>query len=136
MGLNSLLVGSSETIVHMMGPKASAALANAFRSGSNIYGAAAMKSAAKLLRSNTITAAVSFAVLSVGDVSNIFRGRISGGQLVKNLANTASSVAGGAVGWTGGAAAGSAVGTFILPGAGTAIGGFIGGLVGALGGGS
>ena len=136
MGLNSLLVGSSETIVRMMGPKASAALVNAFRSGSNIYGAAAMKSAAKLLRSNTITAAVSFVVLSVGDVSNIFRGRISGGQLFKNLANTASSVAGGAVGWTGGAAAGSAVGTFILPGAGTAIGGFIGGLVGAFGGGA
>lgn len=136
MGLNSLLVGSSETIVRMMGPKASDALVNAFRSGSNIYGAAAMKSAAKLLRSNTITAAASFAVLSVGDVSNIFRGRISGGQLFKNLANTASSVAGGTVGWTGGAAAGSAVGTFILPGAGTAIGGFIGGLVGAFGGGA
>ena len=136
MGLNSLLVGSSETIVRMMGPKASAALVNAFRSGSNIYGATAMKSAEKLLRSNTITGAVSFVVLSVGDVSNIFRGRISGGQLFKNLANTASSVAGGAVGWTGGAAAGSAVGTFILPGAGTAIGGFIGGLVGAFGGGA
>ena len=47
-GLNSALVGSSEAIVSFMGPKASAVLVNAFRSGSNIYGAAAMKSAAKL----------------------------------------------------------------------------------------
>lgn len=44
-GLNSALVSSSETIVSIMGPKASAMLVNAFRSGSNIYGAAAMKSA-------------------------------------------------------------------------------------------
>ena len=43
-------------------------LVNAFRSGTNIYGAAAMKSAAKLLRSNVITGVVTFAVLSVGDV--------------------------------------------------------------------
>ena len=56
-GLNSALVGSSEAIVAMMGPKASAVLINAFRVGSKpIYGAAAMKAAAKLLRSNTITA--------------------------------------------------------------------------------
>ncbi|MCC8105574.1 MAG: hypothetical protein LIO99_06145 [Clostridiales bacterium] len=60
-GLNSALVGSSEAIVTMMGPKASAVLINAFRSGTKpIYGAAAMKSAAKLLRGNTITAGVSY----------------------------------------------------------------------------
>ena len=53
-GMNSLLVGSSEAIVRMIGPKASAVLVNAFRSGTNIYGAAAMKSAAKLLRGNAI----------------------------------------------------------------------------------
>ena len=79
-GLNSLLVGSSEAIVQAIGPKASAVLVNAFRSGTNIYGAAAMKSAAKLLRGNAITGIVSITVLSVGDVANIFQGRISGGQ--------------------------------------------------------
>ena len=93
-GLNSLLVGSSEAIAKAIGPKASAALVNALRSGTNIYGAAAMKSLAKLLRNNGITAAVSFAVLSVGDVANIFRGRISGKQLFKNLTNTGASIAG------------------------------------------
>ncbi len=121
-GLNSALVGSSEAIVAVMGPKASAILVNAFRHGSNIYGAAAMKSAAKLLRSNIITSGVTIVVLSSADIVNIFRGRISGKQLFKNLANTTTTVAGGAGGWLGGAAIGSA----ILPGVGTIIGGLIG----------
>ncbi len=142
-GLNSALVGSSEAIVQAIGPKASAALVNAFRSGSNIYGAAAMKSAAKLLRGNMITGTVTFAILSIGDVGNIFQGRISGAQLFKNLTNTASTVVGGGVGWTAGAAlgakAGAAIGS-VVPGAGTAIGaavgGTLGGIAGAFGGGT
>lgn len=121
-GLNSALVGSSEAFVAFMGPKASAVLINAFRSGSNIYGAAAMKSAAKLLRGNVITAGVTVVVLSTFDIANIFRGRISGKQLFKNLTSTTTTVAGGTGGWLGGAAIGSA----ILPGAGTIIGGLIG----------
>lgn len=121
-GLNSALVGSSEAIVAFMGPKASAVLINAFRSGSNIYGAAAMKSAAKLLRGNAITAGVTVIVLSSFDVANIFRGRISGKQLFKNLTNTATTVASGTGGWLAGAAVGSA----ILPGVGTVLGGLIG----------
>ena len=128
-GLNSALVGSSEAIVSLMGPKASAILVNAFRSGSNIYGAAAMKSAAKLLRGNVVTSGVTVVVLSSFDIANIFRGRISGKQLFKNLANTTSTVAGGTAGWLGGAAIGSA----IFPGVGTIVGGLIGSIgVGAL----
>lgn len=121
-GLNSALVGSSETIVALMGPKTSAILINAFRGGSNIYGAAAMKSAAKLLRGNAITAGVTVFVLSSIDIADIFRGRISGRQLFKNLTNTASTVAGGTGGWLGGAA----IGSTILPGVGTVVGGLIG----------
>ena len=134
-GLNSALVGSSEAIVSIMGPKASAILVNAFRSGTNIYGAAAMKSAAKMLRGNAITGAVSVAILSSVDVVNIFRGRISGKQLFKNVANTASSVAGGTAGWVGGATAGAAIGTAV-PIIGNAIGGMVGGVVGSFVGGA
>lgn len=134
-GLNSLLLGSSEAIVGMMGPKASAMLVNAFRSGTNIYGAAAMKSAAKLLRSNAITGLATVVVMSAGDVANIFTGRISGGQLFKNVAGTASTVAGGGAGWAAGAAAGAAIGS-VVPGIGTAIGSIMGGLTGAFAGGS
>ena len=128
-GLNSALVGSSEAIVALMGPKASAILINTFRQGSNIYGAAAMKSAAKLLRGNVITAGVTVVVLSSFDVANIFRGRISGKQLFKNFANTASTVGGGTAGWLSGAAIGSA----IVPGAGAIVGGLIGSIVAGAG---
>lgn len=125
-GLNSALVGSSEAIVAFMGPKASAVLINAFRHGSNIYGAAAMKSAAKLLRGNAITAGVTVVVLSSFDIANIFRGRISGKQLFKNLANTATTVAGGTGGWLGG----TAIGTAIFPGIGSIVGGLAGAVFG------
>lgn len=134
-GLNSALVGSSEAIVSIMGPKASAMLVNAFRSGTNIYGAAAMKSAAKMLRGNAITGAVSVVVLSSVDVVNIFRGRISGKQLFKNVANTASTVAGGTAGWVGGATAGAAIGSAV-PIIGTAVGGLVGGVIGSFAGGA
>lgn len=130
-GLNSALVGSSEAFIAFMGPKASAVLINAFRGGSNIYGAAAMKSAAKLLRGNTVTAFVTVIVLTSFDISNIFRGRISGKQLFKNFTNTATTVASGTSGWLAGAAIGSA----IFPGVGTVIGGLIGSVgVGAVAG--
>ncbi len=125
-GLNSALVGSSEAIVAFIGPKASAILVNAFRSGSNIYGAAAMKSAAKLLRGNAITGAATIVVLSSFDVIDIFRGRISGAQLFKNLSSTTATVGGGTAGWMGGAAIGSA----IMPGVGTIIGGLLGAFAG------
>ena len=124
-GLNSALVSSSEAIIHFIGPKAAAVLINAFRNGANIYGAAAMKSAAKLLRGNTITGAVTFVLLSLGDIINIFRGRISGRQLFKDLAGTGMTIAGGTGGYLGGAALGS----MIAPGIGTVIGGVVGAIV-------
>lgn len=128
-GLNSALVKSSEALINIMGPKASAVLVNAFRTGKPIYGAAAMKSAAKLLRGNVITGTLTVAVLSSFDVVNIFRGRISGAQLFKNLTTTTASVAGGTAGWLGGAAIGSA----IFPGVGTIVGGLIGSVVAGAG---
>ena len=142
-GLNSMLVGSSEALVKHIGPKASAVIVNALKSGKNIYGAAAMKSLAKLLRNNFITGGVSFVVLSVADVARIFKGRISGKQLFKNLSATGASIAGGTGGWIGGAALGAKIGGAIgsiIPFAGTAtgaaVGGGIGGVVGSLGAGA
>lgn len=134
-GLNSALVSSSEVIVNIMGPKASALFVNAFKSGKNIYGAAAMKSAAKMLRKNAITGAVSVVVISSVDVANIFRGRISGKQLFKNVAGTTASVVGGTAGWVGGASAGAAVGS-VIPVIGTLVGGFVGGMLGSFAAGS
>lgn len=133
--LNSMLVGTTDVIIKGMGPRASAFLVNAFRSGKNIYGAAAMKSASKLLRGNLITGGITIAILSTFDVADMFKGRISGAQLFKNITSTAAGVAGGTAGWVGGAAAGAAAGSFV-PFIGTAIGGIVGGIAGAFVGGS
>lgn len=133
--LNSLLRGTNDQVVRVMGPKASALLANAFRSGAPISGAAAMQSASKLLRGNVVTGAITVAVLSSFDVANMFRGRISGKQLFKNVGKTAAAVAGGTGGWMAGAAAGAAAGSFI-PGVGNVVGGIVGGLLGSFAGGS
>ena len=127
-GLNSALRLSSEAVIKALGPKASAVLINAFRNGSNIYGAAAMKSSAKLLRNNVITAGATFVVLSMGDIGYIISGRISAKQLFKDMLNTGATLAGGYGGFLGGAALGS----LVAPGIGTTIGG----VVGALGGGT
>ena len=134
-GMNSALVASSESVIRVLGPKGSALLVNAFRSGKNIYGAAAMKSAAKMLRTNVITSVASVVVLSTFDIANIFSGRISAKQLFKNVTGTVASVAGGTAGWIGGAAAGAAVGS-VIPVIGTGIGGLIGGFAGSFLGGS
>lgn len=134
-GLNSALVNSSEAVTQLIGPKASAILVNAFRSGNSIYGAAAMKSAAKLLRGNVITGVVTGVILSSGDIANMFSGRISGKQLFKNVSNTAATIAGGTAGYVGGTAAATALGATIgsvIPGLGTLIGGAVGTVIGGL----
>ena len=118
-GLNTALIPASKVIVHALGPKVSAVIVNAFRpAGNAIYGAAAMQSAAKLLRGNMITATVTFVVLSAGDVYDIIQGKISWKQLAKNMGTTAVGIGGGIAGYIGGAA----LGTAILPGAGTVVG--------------
>lgn len=130
-GINSMLVPYTDAVIDMIGPKASAHLANAFREGTRIYGGAAMKSASKLLRGNVVTGIATVAIMSAGDVVDIFRGRISGSQLIKNVVNTSAEVAGGVGGWATGAAAGAAIGSAI-PIIGTAAGGILGGIGGAL----
>lgn len=112
-GLNKALTAPTEAVVELIGPKVSAGIANSLRSGANIYGAAAMKNAAKLLRGNIVTSVVMTVVLSAKDIGNAFRGRISGKQLFKNL----MTIAGGMAGGTAGGLAGGYALSFI-PGAG------------------
>lgn len=134
-GLNSALRPATEAVVKMMGSKAYTTLAYAFRSGAPLRGAAAMSSAAKILRGNIITAVVTIMVLSSVDISKYARRRMSGKQLTKNVINTTVTVGGGVAGGLAGAAAaakaGALMGTTILPGVGTVLGGIVGGLVGS-----
>ena len=131
-GIEQTLRGSTDWLVSQMGPKTAAWIANGMRSGSAIYGAAAMNHVSKLLRGNVVTAIATTTVLSSVDFVRMFKGRMSGAQLFKNVTVTASGVAGGTAGWFGGAAVGAAIGS-VAPGAGTAIGAFVGGLLGSLG---
>ncbi|GLO60082.1 hypothetical protein MACH09_05900 [Vibrio sp. MACH09] len=133
-GVEQSLRSTTDWVVNQLGSKATAWLANGMRSGSNIYGAAAANHLSKLLRGNIVTGVVTTVVLSSVDAYRFFKNEVSGAQLFKNVAVTATSVAGGTAGWMGGAAVGASLGTAV-PIVGTAAGGIIGGLIGALGGG-
>ena len=129
--LPKALMAPTKQITEMIGSRASEYIANSLRSGANIYGAAAMNDASKLLRGNLITASVMLAVLSAQDIRNAFQGRISGRQLFKNVVSTTGGIAGG----TAGALAGKYVLSLIAPGAGN-IAGFLVSLAGGAAGGS
>jgi len=129
--LNSLLKGPVERIANFIGPKASKYLSSAFVTGNIISESAAINSASKIIRTNAITGAVTVAVLSSGDVADLFRNRISRKQLVKNVGKTTATVVGGTGGWMAGASAGAAIGS-VLPGPGTVVGGVAGGIIGSL----
>lgn len=134
----------TDVLVSKMGAKATAYIANALRNGTNIYGAAAMNNVSKLLAGNIIANTVSMVVLSAGDIINVFRGRVSGEQLVKNVAITGATIAGGNAGWMAGNAVGAFVGGTlagaVTGGTGTAagakIGAKVGGFVGSMAGGT
>lgn len=137
-GAVNIFKPSSEALTKALGPEFSKKLLNAFGEKVLIEEGASTaesltKQAAKLLRSQAFVAAVEIVVFSIPDAINVFRGRISKSQFLKNVAVTAASVGCGTVGaWLGGVA-----GTAIAPGAGNAVGavvgsvsfGFAGGLV-------
>ena len=140
-GLANALLAPSQYVVGKLGYQASATIVNGIRALSGkgaIYGAAASKHVAKILRSNVITCALTFAVFSIPETYNLASKKISAAQYTKNMTVLLGSIAGGAGGAVvaGIAAAkiAGAAGTAVAPGVGTAVGiagGFVGGVVGA-----
>lgn len=140
-GLANALLAPSQYIVGKLGHQASATIVNGIRALSGkgaIYGAAASKHLAKILRSNVLTSALAFAVFSIPETYNLATKKITTAQYTKNMTVLLGSIAGGAGGAVvaGVAAAkiAGAVGTAVAPGVGTAVGiagGFVGGMVGA-----
>ena len=123
-----------ESVVKILPPQVRHLLVNSLRNGAPIYGAAATKNLAKLLRGNVVAATATMIVTTGPDVIDAFRGRISAGQLFKNATVAAGGIAGGVLG---GMAAGAVVGS-VVPGIGNVAGavvGLIGGVLGGLGGG-
>lgn len=134
--VNASVRTATDVLVSKMGHKVTAYIANALRNGTNIYGAAAMNNVSKLLAGNIIASTVSLIVLSAGDIIDVFRGRISGEQLTKDVAITGATIAGGNAGWVAGNAIGGAVGGAVGGVAGAKIGSKVGGFIGSVAGGA
>lgn len=126
-GLKSALQPTTDAIANALGTGVSNAILEAFGENSSALTAKEIsKRVSGILQNQIITSGVIIVALSAEDVIDLFQGRISKEQLLKNLVVTVSSVAGS----TAGGIAGGALGSAILPGVGTAIGTFVGGMAG------
>ncbi len=109
----------AEAIVNSMGKSAAKAGTEAAAKGS-------VEAAAKALRIEGIFSVVALVFFTIPDALDLFSGKISRTQFVKNFAVTAASIAGGVAGGAGGAV----IGELIVPGAGAAVGKVVGTFVG------
>ena len=133
-GLLNVFKPSSEALARALGDDFSRKLIEAF--GQKVLaaeGASTAESisiqAAKIIRTEGLIAVVSLVVFSVPDAIDMFRGRISRTQFVKNFVVTAITIAAGTAGY----AAGAIVGDLIVPGVGSIPGGIIGSLIAGTG---
>lgn len=117
----------TEALFRTLGPRASEIYVKAMKGGINIYGAKSMKQASRMFRNELLMGTVTIAIMSVPDALELFRGRISGKQFMKNTAITTSTIVAGSAGRT----IGSAVGSFLPVPFGRTIGRKVGGLLGA-----
>lgn len=130
--LNQMLIGSSIEVVKLLPSNVRNALVNSLRSSAPIYGGAATNNLAKLLRGNIIAATCMVLVMSAGDITHFFQGKISGKQLFKDVSVLVAGIGGGMAGGAGMALAGAALGGPI----GAAVGGTVGVAVGGIAGGT
>jgi hypothetical protein len=135
-GVMNVFKPSSEALTKALGEDFSKALLKAYGQtviadeGESVA-LSATKQAAQLLRSQVLVAVVTTIVFSVPDAVDVFKGRISKKQFVKNFAVTAVSVVAGTVGY----GVGGVVGNLIVPGVGTVPGGVVGSILLGMGGG-
>ena len=127
---------SSEALVKACGKNFAESLVrvagkNAAEAGAEMTAKTLTANAAKALRTEAIFAVVAIVVFTIPDAVDLFSGRISQKQFVKNFAVIGVSI----VASTAGAIGGGALGNLIVPGVGTIPGYIIGGLMGGVGGG-
>ena len=96
-GISNLLLKPSNELVKLLPSTVRKQLLAAIRDGAPIYGAAASKNLAKLLRGNFITQVVTVLVLSSNDIFHYAQGKISGKQLFKEVTTLVSGLIGGGV---------------------------------------
>ena len=95
--VSNLLIEPSNELVKLLPSTVRKQLLAAIRDGAPIYGAAASKNLAKLLRGNFITQVVTVLVLSSNDIFHYAQGKISGKQLFKEVTTLVSGLIGGGV---------------------------------------
>ncbi len=122
-GLTNALIPTAEAIAKALGKEVCEAIV--LRAGAQTAGMSATKAAAQIISKELIADGVLLVVLTGVDVAELFRGRISKEELLKNLTVTIISIAVGTAGGYGGAA----LGTLVAPGAGTAIGAAVGAIL-------
>lgn len=115
-GLSNALIPTAEAIAKALGKEVCEAIV--LKTGVQTAGMSSTKAAAQIISKELIADGVLLVVLTGVDVAELFRGRISKEELLKNLTVTIISIAAGTAGGYGGAA----LGTLVAPGAGTAIG--------------
>lgn len=122
-GLTNALVPTAEAIAKSLGKEVCEAIV--LKTGVQAGTMSATKQVAQIISKELIADGVLLIVLTGVDVVELFRGRISKEELLKNLTVTIISVAVGTAGGYGGAVLGS----LIAPGAGTAIGAAVGSIL-------
>ena len=123
-GLSNALIPTAEAIAKALGENVCEAIV--LKTGVQTAGMSTTKAAAQIISKEIIADGVLLVVLTGVDVAELFRGRISQEELLKNLTVTIVSVAAGTVGGYGGAALGS----LIAPGVGTTVGAILGSVAG------
>lgn len=94
---SNLLIEPSNELVKLLPSTVRKQLLAAIRDGAPIYGAAASKNLAKLLRGNFITQVVTVLLLSSNDIFHYAKGKMSGKQLFKEVTTLVSGLIGGGV---------------------------------------
>ena len=97
-GISKTLRGMTDEMVKKMDPSKINLLVNFVRGGKKVGGAAAQKNLSKLMSGGVLASASTVALISSVDIYRMINGGISGGQLFKNVATTASGVAASAAG--------------------------------------
>ena len=121
-GMADAMAPSAEAVTKWLGDDACKAILNAAKiNPAGLTSSQLAKRAAKVLRGNVVFNVIFTAALTVPDAMDLFNGRISKEQFIKNLAVVVAGIAGATIG----AVAGSEI-----PVLGNIAGGIIGGLIG------
>jgi len=131
-GLKGTFKPASEAVVKAFGNDfAELILKSVGRNTAEMTTKQIVSEAAKVFRINIATDVVITLAFTVPDAIDLFHGRISKEQFIKNFTVAAATM----ITTTAGGVAGGAIGSSIAPGAGTAVGAIVGSTVGGLAGG-